>query len=72
MSNISEIRQLTGEEIHKEILLIKKQNLELRFKKATRQSFKSHLFKNNKRRLAQLLTVEQEVRSILLVIAFSL
>ena len=38
----------------------KKQLFDLRLKKATRQSFKPHLFKHNKRKVAQLLTLESQ------------
>nr|YP_010338780.1 ribosomal protein L29 [Glaucosphaera vacuolata]UNJ18730.1 ribosomal protein L29 [Glaucosphaera vacuolata] len=58
--NIKEIRQLTREELDQEILLIKKELLNLRFKKSTRQSFQPHLFKRYRRRLAQLLTIYTE------------
>jgi ribosomal protein L29 len=37
-----------------------KQLFDLRLKKATRQSFKPHLFKHNKRKVAQLLTLESQ------------
>ena len=43
-----------------EILEVKKQLFDLRLKKATRQSFKPHLFKHNKRKVAQLLTLESQ------------
>ena len=43
------------------ILQVTKDKLELRFKKATKQSFKPHLFQYNRCRLAQLLTVQEEV-----------
>nr|YP_010330319.1 ribosomal protein L29 [Rhodella violacea]UNJ18035.1 ribosomal protein L29 [Rhodella violacea] len=60
-SNIQEIRQLTDEELKDAILQVTKDKLELRFKKATKQSFKPHLFQYNRCRLAQLLTVQKEV-----------
>jgi ribosomal protein L29 len=41
----------------KQLLKLKINYLILRFKKATRQSFKSHEIKNAKRRLAQLKTL---------------
>ena len=41
-------------------LEVKKQLFDLRLKKATRQSFKPHLFKHNKRKVAQLLTLESQ------------
>ena len=36
------------------------QLVELRMKQATRQSFKPHEFKHTKRKLAQLLTLQQQ------------
>ena len=47
-------------EISKEILKSEKQLFTLRFKKATRQSFKSHEIKHTKRQLAQLKTLLQQ------------
>lgn len=61
MSSIKEIRQLTDEQLEAAILQVAKDKLELRFKKVTKQSFKPHLFKYNRCRLAQLLTVQKEV-----------
>ena len=43
--NFKELRDLNDEAIIKEIIDTKKSLFELRLKKATRQSFKSHLFK---------------------------
>ena len=40
--------------------ITKKSLFELRLKKATRQSFKSHLFKHYRRKIAQLLTAESQ------------
>merc|ERR1711976_503134 len=42
------------------IELIERDLFRLRIKKATRQSFKPHEFKDNKRMIAQLLTVRRE------------
>lgn len=41
-----------------EILTLIKEISELKFKKATRQEFKSHQFKTTKKKLSQLLTLE--------------
>ena len=57
---LSESKSFDKETLTKEIVATKKQLFELRLKKATRQSFKPHLFKHNKRRIAQLLTLESE------------
>jgi len=60
LPQISEIKDLKNEELHQEILQIKKELFDLRFKKATRQTFKPHEIKHAKHRLAQLLTVEHQ------------
>jgi large subunit ribosomal protein L29 len=57
---LSELKSFDKEALAKEIVATKKQLFELRLKKATRQSFKPHLFKHNKRKIAQLLTLESE------------
>ena len=51
---LSELKSFDKETLAKEIVATKKQLFELRLKKATRQSFKPHLFKHNKRKIAQL------------------
>ena len=48
--NFKELRDLNDEAIIKEIIDTKKSLFELRLKKATRQSFKSHLFKHYRRK----------------------
>ena len=58
--NFSELKSLNDEKLAEEILEVKKQLFDLRLKKATRQSFKPHLFKHNKRKVAQLLTLESQ------------
>ena len=57
---LSELKNFDKETLTNEIVATKKQLFELRLKKATRQSFKPHLFKHNKRKIAQLLTLESE------------
>ena len=57
---LSELKSFDIETLAKEIVNTKKQLFELRLKEATRQSFKPHLFKHNKRKIAQLLTLESE------------
>ena len=57
---LSELRSFDSETLSKEIINTKKELFELRLKKATRQSFKPHLFKHNKRKVAQLLTLESQ------------
>jgi large subunit ribosomal protein L29 len=57
---LSDLKSFDNETLTKEIIATKKQLFELRLKKATRQSFKPHLFKHNKRKIAQLLTLESK------------
>jgi large subunit ribosomal protein L29 len=58
--SLTELKKLDTESLTKEIITTKKELFELRLKKATRQSFKPHLFKHNKRKVAQLLTLESQ------------
>ncbi|MGF1537536.1 MAG: 50S ribosomal protein L29 [Elainellaceae cyanobacterium] len=60
LSKISEVRELTDQEIGDEILSVKKQLFDLRFQKGTRRLEQPHQFKHLRHRLAQLMTVEQE------------
>ena len=53
----SNIISLSNSEISEAIIETENQLFNLRFKKATRQSFKSHEIKHTKRRLAQLKTL---------------
>ena len=53
----NDIISLSNAEISEAIIETENQLFNLRFKKATRQSFKSHEIKNTKRRLAQLKTL---------------
>ena len=53
----TDIISLSNTEISEAIIETENQLFNLRFKKATRQSFKSHEIKNAKRRLAQLKTL---------------
>jgi large subunit ribosomal protein L29 len=53
----SEVTSFSNSEICEEIVKIEKELFNLRFKKATRQSFKSHQIKYTKRRLAHLKTI---------------
>nr|YP_010032335.1 ribosomal protein L29 [Schizocladia ischiensis]QOW07542.1 ribosomal protein L29 [Schizocladia ischiensis] len=59
LPRVKEILILTNEELDKEILNIKKKLFELRLKRGTGQSFKSHLFKHNRHRLSQILMIKQ-------------
>ena len=57
LHNYNEILSLSITEIKDEILKTESEIFNLRFKKATRQTYKSHQFKNKKRKLAQLKTL---------------
>ncbi|MEB3826647.1 50S ribosomal protein L29 [Phormidium sp. CCY1219] len=57
---VSEVRNLSDEQIAEEIVTLKRELFELRLQKATRRLEKTHLFKHKKHKLAQLLTVEGE------------
>lgn len=53
----SEITSLSNDQLCGEIRQTEKELFNLRFKKATRQSFKPHQIKHTKRRLAHLKTI---------------
>lgn len=57
---IKEILSLETDQIEKEILAAKKQLFDLRLKRATRQSFKAHMFCHTKHRLGQLLMIKKQ------------
>ena len=61
-SAIKEFRSFSLEEIETKIIEVKQEIFSLKLKKATKQLEKSHLFKYNKHILAQLLTVEAELK----------
>jgi large subunit ribosomal protein L29 len=67
LSKISEIRELSDDELKDEIEAVKRGLFDLRFQKATRQLEKHHEFKHKRHRLAQLLTVEKERQLALLI-----
>jgi len=60
LPTFKELTNLNSISITEEIIILKKQIFELRLKKATRQSFKPHIFKHSKRKIAQLLTLESQ------------
>ncbi|CAM9095818.1 unnamed protein product [Discosporangium mesarthrocarpum] len=60
LPKVQEIRNLTNDELEIEILNIKKQLFNLRLRRGTRQSFKSHHFIHAKHRLGQLLMIQKE------------
>ncbi|OZH52094.1 50S ribosomal protein L29 [Hydrocoleum sp. CS-953] len=57
---ISEVRELSDEELTAEIVKVKRELFDLRILKGTGRMEKPHLFKHNRHRLAQLLTIEKE------------
>ena len=57
LPKFTDIISLSNAEISKEIIETENKLFNLRFKKATRQSFKSNEIKNAKRRIAQLKTL---------------
>jgi large subunit ribosomal protein L29 len=57
LPTFTELISLSNKEISEAIIETENQLFNLRFKKATRQSFKSHEIKNTKRRLSQLKTL---------------
>ena len=57
ISQFSEMSSLSNSEISETIIEIERKLFNLRFKKATRQSFKSHQLKLTKREIAQLKTL---------------
>jgi len=58
--NFSDFKDLDDAKLSEEIVNAKKYLFEMRLKKATRQTFKPHLFKHTKRKIAQLMTIEQQ------------
>ena len=57
ISRFSDIMSFSNDEISNAIIKTEKELFNLRFKKATRQSFKSHEIKEKKRHLAHLKTI---------------
>ncbi len=60
LPKISEIRDLSDQEVNDQITATKRQLFDLRFQKATRQLNGTHQFKHLRHRLAQLMTIERE------------
>jgi large subunit ribosomal protein L29 len=57
LPQFNDIKTLSNFEISEKIIETEKKLFNLKFKKATRQSFKAHEFKYTKRQLAQLKTL---------------
>ena len=61
LPKISEVRDLSDEQLSEEIATVKKELFQLRFQKATRQLETGfHQFKHLRHKLSQLMTVERE------------
>jgi large subunit ribosomal protein L29 len=61
LPKIADARNLTDEQLAEEIVGTKRKLFELRLQQATRrEGLKTHEFKHNRHKLAQLLTVEHE------------
>jgi large subunit ribosomal protein L29 len=60
LPKIADIRSLTDDQIAAEIVAVKRNLFDLRLRQATRRLEKTHEFKHNRHRLAQLLTVEHQ------------
>jgi large subunit ribosomal protein L29 len=60
LPKIADARSLSDEQLAAEIVAIKRNLFDLRLKQATRRLEKTHEFKHNRHKLAQLLTVEHE------------
>lgn len=60
LPKIDEIIMLNNSEIEDEILNVKKELFNLRLRRKTKQSFKSHQIKHSKHRLSQLLMIKKK------------
>ena len=60
LPKIDEIKDLTADDLEKEILNIKKKLFKLRIARKTKKEFKSHQLKHEKHRLAQLLMIQNK------------
>ena len=60
--SFSELKDLDDVKLSQEIVDAKKSLFDMRLKKATRQTFKPHLFKHTKRKIAQLMTIELQIK----------
>jgi large subunit ribosomal protein L29 len=64
LPKIAEVRSLTDEELASEIVAVKRNLFDLRIRQATRRLEKTHEFKHNRHKLAQLLTVEHQRKTV--------
>ena len=63
-TTFEELKKLNDDQINDALMLAKKDLFTLRLKKATRQAVDPHLFKTNRRKIAQLLTLRSEKKLI--------
>ena len=63
LPKVQETRELSDDELQAQILTVKKELFDLRFKQATRQPVQPNQFQHAKHRLSQLMTVERERQS---------
>ena len=59
---IEQIKTLSNTEIQKKILEVQQNLFDLKFKHMTKKSIKTHLLKKHRRMLAQLLTIEMQLK----------
>jgi large subunit ribosomal protein L29 len=64
LPKIAEVTSLTDEELAAEIIAVKRNLFDLRLRQATRRLEKTHEFKHNRHKLAQLLTVEHQRKTV--------
>jgi large subunit ribosomal protein L29 len=64
LPKIAEVISLTDEELAAEIIAVKRNLFDLRLRQATRRLEKTHEFKHNRHKLAQLLTVEHQRKTV--------
>ncbi len=64
LPKIAEVTVLTDEELAAEIIAVKRNLFDLRLRQATRRLDKTHQFKHNRHKLAQLLTVEHQRKTV--------
>lgn len=58
--DLQNLRTMTNEAIAEQIIKSKRELLELRMQKSTKQTIKTHLFRQKKQQVARLLTIETE------------
>ena len=64
LPKIAEVTILTDEELAAAIIAVKRNLFDLRLRQATRRLEKTHEFKHNRHKLAQLLTVEHQRKTV--------